>query len=208
MLHLQQFKKYYHHRLVLAIDDLRISPGTYWVKGVNGSGKSTLLKALAGILDFEGDITLNNSLHVKRQTRAYRSLVNFAEAEPVFPPYLSGREMTELFISAKKGTRAQAEAYVSSMQMQDYINDPVSTYSSGMLKKLSLVLAFIGNPSLILLDEPLITMDSASLLVLYKWIRESDASFLLSSHQEPEVGNLEVTGTLLVAAQTLKLVEP
>ncbi|SFD88086.1 ABC-2 type transport system ATP-binding protein [Chitinophaga sp. CF118] len=211
MLHLQQFKKYYHHRLVLAIDNLRITPGIYWIKGVNGSGKSTLLKALAGILHFEGDIVLNNCLNVKNQTRAYRSLVNFAEAEPIFPPYLTGREMTELFISAKNGTPAQAEDYINSMQMQDYINDPVSTYSSGMLKKLSLVLAFIGNPSLILLDEPLITMDSASLLVLYKWIKDSHAagtSFLLSSHQVPEEGSLATTGTLLVAAQTLKLVEP
>ncbi len=208
MLHIKQFRKYYHHRLVLSVDDLEIGQGIYWIKGVNGSGKSTLLKSIAGVLHFEGDILLNNSLHVRKQTRSYRSQVNFAEAEPLFPPYLSGKEMTALFISAKNGSAAQATQYIHSMQMQDYINDPVHTYSSGMLKKLSLVLAFIGTPSLILLDEPLITMDQASLQVLYSWIRESrqqGVSFLLSSHQAPEQGALDINATLMVAAQTLKL---
>jgi len=207
MLHINQFRKYYHHRLVLSIDDLEIGPGIYWIKGVNGSGKSTLLKSIAGVLHFEGDIVLNNSLHINKQTRAYRSQVNFAEAEPLFPPYLSGKEMTALFISAKNGSAKQAEQYITSMQMQDYINDPVHTYSSGMLKKLSLVLAFIGAPSLILLDEPLITMDQASLQVLYSWIRESRQQgvlFLLSSHQAPEQGALDINATLMVADQTIK----
>lgn len=56
-----------------------------------------------------------------------------------------------------------------------------------MLKKLSLVLAFLGKPKLILLDEPLNTIDAESLEVLYCWINEKHEkdkiSFLLSSHQ-------------------------
>lgn len=209
MLHIKQFKKYYHHRLILSVDDLDINPGIYWVKGANGSGKSTLLKSLAGLLHFEGQIILNNSLSLKQQTKAYRGLVNFAEAEPVFPPYLTGQDMVALFTAAKKGNASQAGSYIDSMQMQDYIHDPIHTYSSGMLKKLSLVLAFMGKPQLILLDEPLITMDEASLQILYNWIQESHrqgVSFLLSSHQPPEGEIVRTSATLLVASQTLKLV--
>ncbi|SKA33929.1 ABC-2 type transport system ATP-binding protein [Chitinophaga eiseniae] len=211
MLQIKQFRKFYHHRLVLSVSDFSIGPGIYWVKGANGSGKSTLLRSIAGILHFEGDILLHNKLMLKKHTRAYRSEVNFAEAEPVFPPYLSGQEMIALFASAKNAAATQAEQYIDSMQMQTYIKDPLNTYSSGMLKKLSLVLAFIGKPSLVLLDEPLITMDGPSLRVLYSWIRESreqGVSFLLSSHQSPEEQALPMTASLLVEAQTLKLETP
>jgi ABC-2 type transport system ATP-binding protein len=210
MLHLKGFKKYYHQRLVLAIDDFHIPPGIYWIKGINGSGKSTLLKAIAGILHFEGDIILNNALNLKKQCTAYREQVNFADAEPVFPPFLTGRELIALFRKAKKGTREQSEQYINDMEMQFYINAPVSTYSSGMLKKLSLVLAFLGHPEVILLDEPLITMDTAAVGVLYNWVREKNAagvSFLLSSHQPAETGKLNISATLQVAAQTLKIEE-
>jgi len=210
MLHLKEFKKYYHNRLVLSIEDFQFSPGIYWIKGINGSGKSTLLKALAGILHFEGRIILNDTIYLKKQTTIYRSLVNFADAEPVFPSFLTGMELIALFRSAKKGLKAQVAQYVNDMQMEGYINYPVSTYSSGMLKKLSLLLAFLGNPAVILLDEPLITMDALALEILYKWIREAQAagiSFLLSSHQSPEKGSLNITSTLLVERQTLKLVE-
>lgn len=208
MLRLKAFKKYYHQRLILSIDELTILPGIYWIKGINGSGKSTLLKAIAGILHFEGSIILNDTLDIKKQVRAYRSLVNFAEAEPVFPPYLTGLDMISLFINAKNGTQAQADQYISDMQMQSFVAQPVNTYSSGMLKKLSLVLAFLGKPAIIVLDEPLITMDTAALGVLYGWIREKRAAnvcFLLSSHQLMEEGELDITAILHVALQTIKL---
>ncbi|MBC9929118.1 ABC transporter ATP-binding protein [Chitinophaga qingshengii] len=200
MLHLRQFKKYYHHRLVLSVEELILAPGIYWVQGANGSGKSTLLKSLAGLLHFEGEVVLNNACSLRQQTKAYRRLVNFADAEPLFPPYLSGRNMAALFVEAKNG---DATRYIEQMNMLDYIDDPISTYSSGMLKKLSLVLAFIGQPALILLDEPLITMDEASLQVLFRWIREGHeqgVSFLLASHQAP----MDITDTLVVASQTIK----
>jgi len=96
------------------------------------------------------------------------------------------------------------------MGMQSFVNRPVGTYSSGMMKKLSLLLAFLGNPKLILLDEPLITIDTASLAILNTWIREKHkqegTSFLLSSHQILEDGSLPVSGEILVEDQTLKFI--
>ncbi|XHR97679.1 ATP-binding cassette domain-containing protein [Mucilaginibacter sp. UC70_90] len=136
--------------------------------------------------------------------------MNFAEAEPVFPDFLTGTEMIALFTAAKGAPARQKEQYIKSMGMQSFIDRPVGTYSSGMMKKLSLLLAFLGNPKLILLDEPLITIDTASLAILNTWIREryeqEGTSFLLSSHQILEDGSLPVTGELLVEEQTLKFI--
>ena len=210
MLQFQNFTKSYGSYPALKIENLQLKHGIYWIKGVNGSGKSTLLKSIAGILAFHGDILLDESISIKKQPVAYRKLVNFAEAEPVFPDFLTGSEMIALFIAAKSAPARQEEQYIKSMAMQSFIDRPVGTYSSGMMKKLSLLLAFLGKPKLILLDEPLITIDTASLATLNSWIREryeqEGTGFLLSSHQILEDGSLPVSGELLVEDQALKFI--
>lgn len=208
MLHFEKFKKFYQGRQIISIPSLTLTPGIYWLKGNNGSGKSTLLKAVAGLLSFEGEITLHSEIALKKQSVAYRKLVNYAEAEPIFPAFLTGKELIQLFCSAKGLVPGQAEYYLESMQMQHYMDQHVGTYSSGMLKKLSLVLAFIGKPDLILLDEPLITIDAESLAVLYRWILEQHqqegTSFLLASHQELEHPELSKAAVLQVMEGLLK----
>lgn len=195
---------------VLKINSLQLESGIYWVKGENGSGKSTLLKSIAGIIDFEGEIKLND-FNSNAKAVEYRKQVNFAEAEPLFPEFLTGKDMVNLFAEAKNATSSQTEFYLNEMKMQAYIHEPIGAYSSGMLKKLSLVLAFLGNPQLILLDEPLITLDTDSLQILYNWIEkkytEEGVSFLISSHQALDLDEKIARKTLLVENRTLNLLE-
>jgi ABC-2 type transport system ATP-binding protein len=208
MLTINGFKKSYNATTVLHIDQLEIGSGIYWIRGENGSGKSTFLKALAGAIAFEGDVILHPHVSLKKQAVAYRKRVNFAEAEPIFPDFLTGLELIQLFSSAKGGSKKQQNEYIERMNIELFVNDPLRTYSSGMLKKLSLVMSFIGNPTLILLDEPLITLDTDSLSTLYSWIgeinRQQGVSFLLSSHQMLESEQLPVLKEMLVEQQTIK----
>jgi ABC-2 type transport system ATP-binding protein len=210
MLQFKGFKKSYGNYPALTINELTITPGIYWIKGVNGSGKSTLLKSIAGILAFDGDIVLEGSVSIKKQPVNYRKLVNFAEAEPLFPEFLTGKEMIDLFAAAKEAPAGQEQYFIDSMQMKSYVDRPIGTYSSGMLKKLSLVLAFLGKPKLILLDEPLITIDTASLHILYQWIGEqhhkNGVNFLLSSHQALDPAEFPGALELLVENQTLYII--
>ncbi|RAJ26195.1 ABC transporter ATP-binding protein [Pedobacter cryoconitis] len=214
MLSFVNYQKSYNNFPALKIDDHTIDPGIYWIKGANGSGKSTLLKTIAGILDFKGDIILHpstadpaNPISIKKHTLGFRKRVNFAEAEPIFPDFLTGQEMVSLFSAAKGGEQGQAVYYIESMKMTSYINRPLGTYSSGMLKKLSLILAFLGKPEIILLDEPLITVDVESLEVLYQWITEKHekdkTSFLLASHQPFESSALPLIKNILIENQHL-----
>jgi ABC-2 type transport system ATP-binding protein len=70
MLHIRNFQKQYNQHLILKFDDLKLSNGVYWFKGENGSGKSTLFKSLAGLLPFDGDVTLDN-IDLKKQPIEY-----------------------------------------------------------------------------------------------------------------------------------------
>lgn len=205
MVQFDRFAKQYGTATILQIDALTLPAGIYWVRGANGSGKSTLLRSLAGVLHFRGDIAWKD-LRLKKDTVRYRRVVNFAEAEPLFPEFLTGTEMIDLFRTAKGGTARQEEYYIESMHMQSYIHQPIGTYSSGMLKKLSLVLAFLGTPQLILLDEPAITLDVEALEVLNRWITgqhtRQGTAFLLSSHQPLAIEGLSARH-LLVERHTI-----
>nr|WP_121273645.1 ABC transporter ATP-binding protein [Pedobacter schmidteae] len=209
MLTFNKFVKKYQDTKIIDIQELSLTPGIYWLKGANGSGKSTLLKSLAGILHFEGDVLLNNQLSIKKNKNNYRRLVNFAEAEPIFPEFLTGKELIDMFAEAKGGTNEQKLFYCQTIGLQSYIDQPLGTYSSGMLKKLSLILAFLGAPKLILLDEPLITVDLASLEVLYNWIIEKNksenTSFILASHQSLDGSGIPVNTILSIQDTLLSL---
>ncbi|HEY0298675.1 MAG TPA: ATP-binding cassette domain-containing protein [Arachidicoccus sp.] len=209
MLSFKLFEKSYGANTVLKIDDIVLLGGIYWLKGENGSGKSTLIKSLAGLLSFKGEIFFHE-ISLKRQGVAYRYKINFADAEPLFPEYLTGQEMIDLFIKAKGGATAAADAFITAMNMQSYLQNPLGTYSTGMLKKLSLSLAFIGNPSWILLDEPFIALDVVSLQVLQTHIKklheEHKINFLFSSHQHAHLEHLAFVQEVRILDKTIKIV--
>lgn len=187
MLQLRNVKKSYHKHPVLDILSFQLPTGIYWVKGVNGSGKTTLLKMVAGLLPFEGDI-LFNDINLQYQPLAYRQQVSWAEAEPLFPAFMTGMELITLYRSIRKVPRHTADKLLELFMMTDYVKAAIGTYSAGMTKKLSLVLAFLGDAPIVVLDEPLITLDQEAFTSVCSYILErhtnEGTSFLMSSHQE------------------------
>lgn len=206
MLKLIDAKKSYYSQLILQVPILNLENGIYWVKGANGSGKTTFLKMVAALLPFEGDIVCNGA-SLKNDPLLYRQNVSWAEAEPLYPPFMSGMDLISLYREIRKAPAYQVERLIQLFNMQEYIKKSVGTYSAGMTKKLSLVLAFIGNVPLIVLDEPLITLDpvafsTVSNLILDKH-NNNGAGFLMSSHQELDA-QLAVSGKeLVVSNQTV-----
>ncbi len=187
MLELKNVKKDYNNHTVLEIPSLQIKKDIYWVKGANGSGKTTLLKMVAGLLPFDGDILFNN-ISLQNKPLSYRRNVSWAEAEPLFPVFTTGMDLIYLYLNTRKLPLKEANILIELFNMQDYINGYIGTYSAGMTKKLSLVLAFLGNPLLVVLDEPLITLDADAFKTLCNLILEkhknTETTFLMSSHQE------------------------
>lgn len=158
----------------------------YWLKGENGSGKTTLFKSMAGLIPFSGSIEVLG-VNINKDRIGYRLAVNYAEAEPVFPSLLTGTDLIKFYTQTKKADATQVATLIAALGIGGYIGSKVGTYSSGMLKKLSLVLGFIGNPKLILLDEPLITLDHQSVANLVNLIEtyiSQGVTFIITSHQE------------------------
>jgi len=206
MLRFENVQKLYGSFLALDIPSFTINKGLTWLKGENGSGKTTLLKMIAGLHPFKGSIILNDNLTIKKQRQQFLSLVNYAEAEPLYPSFLTAQDLVKLYCHAKKGDIQQTQQLLQQLHIYDAYKKPLGAYSSGMIKKLSLALAFTGNPQLILLDEPLITIDVDAVNIICSIIQrmeEQNVSFIITSHQSVEQHQLSFNQTLLAADRTV-----
>jgi ABC-2 type transport system ATP-binding protein len=208
MLLFDHVTKIYDRQQVLEISNLKLERSIYWLQGINGSGKTTFLSMLAGQIPFKGDILLDG-INLRRNPLNYRRLVNFAEAEPQYPDFLTGTELISFFQEVRNAAVVQTDMLINLFKMHRILSLPIGTYSSGMIKKLSLLLAFIGKPALILLDEPLATLDHGSVHILPELIsayhKEFKTCFIFSSHQPFETYSLAIQ-KILISDQSLQLI--
>lgn len=207
MIRFLNYSKRYESRLVLHVPEMELNAGVYWLKGENGSGKTTFLKSIAGLIPFEGTIELQG-ISIKQEPMNYRRLVSYAEAEPLYPAFLTGDDLIKFYLQTRQAEPEQVNYLADMFGTSSYRNQKVGAYSSGMAKKLSLLLAFLGKPKLILLDEPFITLDQKSLQVLPELISnysQQGTSFIISSHQAFDT--LQPVA-LTVSDQTISLQQP
>jgi ABC-2 type transport system ATP-binding protein len=206
MLELTSIQKSFNDKPVLDIPSLRLEPGIYWLKGANGSGKSTLFKMLAGLLPGKGEISISGISQVK-QPVAYRQQINHSPAEPVFPAFITGDELIGFVSTVKRGDAGQVDEIRQRLEIGNYTANPTGSYSSGMLKKLSLLLAFIGQPEWILLDEPFTTLDTQAQQRLHTLISDrhkGGTSFIITSHHDLETPDLKFDRVFRIIETQLK----
>lgn len=207
MLSIRNFKKSFGTQLILDIPDLTLTKGTHWVKGKNGSGKSTFFNCLAGLSPFEGTIQLEG-YDLKKDPISYKHSVSYSQSEPTFPEFLTGNDLLQYFGELKGASPDQIVALSKELSVDAYADQPVGNYSSGMLKKLSLIIAFLGDPSWVILDEPLITLDKEAQELVMNLISEKTqkgTSFIFATHQDFENKHIQADFTYEVHYQTISV---
>lgn len=172
MLTVRKFSKKYSERLILSIPELTFSPGVHWVKGENGSGKSTLFRSIAGLIPFEGSIAFSDGVCMRTHAREFLQRVTYGEAEPVYPGFVSAADLFAFVGSARHASQAERDSLMHSFGIKEYSTQPSFSYSSGMLKKVSLAMCFLADPQVVVLDEPFVTLDAAAQQTLAWLIRE------------------------------------
>lgn len=205
VLEIEHLSQRYGNREILSISSFRINHGIYWIQGENGAGKSTLFRTLAGMLPFEGTVKLDGRYDLKKNPVDYRLKLNLGEAEPLYPAFLTPADLIAFVAEAQRASKEQCDSLTEAFGVH-YLQNPFGSCSSGMVKKVSLLLAFLGEPSLIILDEPLITIDREAREVLFHLIRDyykKGVTFLLSSHQLFEQEGLHVSQSFRLKDKTL-----
>jgi ABC-2 type transport system ATP-binding protein len=205
MLTLTQIDKKYGSNTILSFNEWKVDTGVFWLKGGNGTGKTTLFRIIAGQTPFSGNVRLN-TIDLKKDSINFRSKISYAEAEPQYPSFITGQELINFYKQVRQAQQCDINELTSLFEMSDFLGQNIGGYSSGMLKKLSLICAFIGDVDLYILDEPLITIDVKSATKLYNLISErakQGKSFLLSSHQEIDDTRLQLSGVFQIKNKTI-----
>jgi ABC-2 type transport system ATP-binding protein len=210
MLELRQVRKAYNRTTqILDIDSQVLDGGTYWLQGANGTGKTTLIRIIAGIVPFQGD-TLVNGHSQRREPVAYRRLIGWADAEPLYPGFLTGKEIVNFYQGILHPDPGQVAGLTKRLNIGPWLETRLAGWSSGMTKKLALLLAFLGRPNWIMLDEPLITLDEPGLAGLLALITEYrdlyGTAFFISSHQLLPAGRLPGTQSLILTNRSIQLI--
>jgi ABC-2 type transport system ATP-binding protein len=165
----------YGKRRVLTGIDLSISRGDWFaLLGPNGSGKSTLLRCISGQLSPAGGKVLIGGHSIVDSSPDAKSLLGYAHAPERLPGLLTGWQCLEVYAAARDLPSIDADvlSLAERFKLNVMLNQLVASYSLGTRQKLATLLALIGNPPLIVLDEAFNGLDPASALVLKQELQQ------------------------------------
>lgn len=163
--------------------------------GPNGSGKSTTLKILLGLIKPDAGKAL---VYGKAgNNREIRQRIGYLPEGPYFYRYLSAIELVRFFAQLSgiptKQIKARVEEVLELVGLSGLANQPVGTFSKGMLQRVGLAQAIVHDPDLVILDEPTAGMDPEGVVAVENMIRELKAlgkTIILCSHQLSQVESL------------------
>jgi ABC-2 type transport system ATP-binding protein len=141
-------------------------------------------------------VILNETINLSTDPVKFRKHVNYSEAEPLFPSFLTANDLIRFVGKAKNSTDSQQEQVLHTLGVDTFLHQSCGTFSSGMLKKLSLAMAFLGEPNVLILDEPLISLDEyarSQLLEMIELLLAKDVIILVSSHQHFQIDEAYIT---------------
>ncbi len=184
---------------VKALDDvtLTIPTGMFGLLGPNGAGKSTLMRTLAALQDADsGSVTLGD-IDVLHDKDAVRRVLGYLPQEFGVYPKISAVEMLDHLavlkgITNSKERKLVVESLLQRVNLYEHRKKAVSSYSGGMRQRFGIAQALIGNPKLIIVDEPTAGLDPGERNRFYGLLSEigEQVIVILSTHIVQDVKEL------------------
>jgi heme exporter protein A len=179
----------YGERVALTGVTLEVQEGeTLAVFGANGAGKTTLLRILAALLrPHHGDAKVFGHA-LPREGWAVRGKIGFLGHDPLLYRDLTARENLQFHARLHKVPFARIDELLEAVGMHARADDPVHTYSRGMLQRTAVARAVLHAPRLLLLDEPLAGLDPGAAALVEPLI--SGGTRVVISHDPTFRGDL------------------
>ena len=187
---------------ILAVDELSIQVRrghVYGLLGPNGSGKTTTMGMLLGLLQpTAGTFSLfGESDNLEASLRRIGAVIE----TPSFYPYLSGRRNLAYFQGiSRRGAPEEIDRLLEQVGLSERADSKFNTYSMGMKQRLGIAYALLGDPDLVILDEPTNGLDPEGMIEVRELIRslgDGRRTVLLSSHLLHEVEQVCDSVTIL-----------
>ncbi len=210
MLELCNISKKYKEKNALNDVSLKLENGIYGLLGPNGAGKSTLMNIITGNLEpTEGTIKWEGK-EVKELGSNYRSLLGYAPQQQGMYETFSGRIFLSYMATLKGIPKSSMEDEINRVllyvNMVEKSNQKIGTYSGGMKQRILIAQAIIGNPKLVILDEPTAGLDPKERVRIRERIAElsKDKIILVSTHV---VSDIESIAKKIILIKTGKIID-
>lgn len=184
MVSIENLHKKFNKNVVLSGVDLNISEGgIFAILGPNGSGKTTLIKSILGMV-IPNKGTINVLGENIKNSSSYRYKIDYLPQIANFPNNLKVKELIKM-IKDLRGDTNEDQRLIELFTLQPFLDKKLGNLSGGTKQKVNLVLTFMFNSPLIILDEPTTGLDPISLIRLKDLIQTEKAkgkTILITSH--------------------------
>lgn len=166
------------------------------IAGDNGAGKTTLLKILASVLARDGGQVSFQGLSLDDRVR-WRGLTGYVPQDLALDDRLRVRDTLTFWASARGFSKAQGQGVLELASrdplIADFLDKPVRECSGGMARRVSLIVGLLGDPVLLLLDEPFAGADHDSRQLMMdrlRHLKDRGRTILISSHEDQVLDQL------------------
>jgi len=178
--------------------NLEIGPGMFGLLGPNGAGKTTLMKIIATLLEPDSGTVEMNGVDLIARKDLTRRMLGYLPQEFGLYPTLTAEQMLDYFaklkgVMNKKERRALIDALLERVNLSSARRQRLGGFSGGMRQRLGIAQALIGEPQLIIVDEPTAGLDPEERNRFHNLLSETaseDAIVILSTHIVSDVSNL------------------
>ena len=181
--------------------------GIYGFIGRNGSGKTVVFKLMSGLILPDSGTILYNGENLTRKRRFIDSMGVMIET-PGFIPHYNGMKNLKILnsLSANPVKTEDICGFMTRLGLDPKYHRPVRTYSLGMRQKLGIIQAVMNKPELIILDEPMNSLDTTAadeVRKLFSEINKEGATIVMASHIAEDIESL-CTRKFLIDNKTVR----
>jgi ABC-2 type transport system ATP-binding protein len=195
---------------------LEIQPCMFGLLGPNGAGKTTLMKILATLLEPDSGTAEMDGLDLINARSETRKILGYLPQDFGLYPTLTAAQMLNYFaklkgVTDRKERRALVDALLERVNLSAERNRRLGGFSGGMRQRVGIAQALIGNPELLIVDEPTAGLDPEERTRLHNLLAESTGEntvVLLSTHIVSDVSNLCSRFAVIRTGQILAATSP
>lgn len=181
----ENVEKFYGNKHALRGVSLEAEKGRITsILGPNGAGKTTLIRIIMGLIfPSRGKVEVLNKDPFKNK-KIFKE-IGYVQELPNLPPFMTGKELLEFSCRIKGIDKSEIRRVLEIVGMEDSANKKIAKYSKGMTQRVAIAEAILGNPELLIMDEPNIGTDPSlnyNMREILKEMRKDGKSVLMTSH--------------------------
>jgi ABC-type multidrug transport system ATPase subunit len=158
--------------------------------GPNGAGKTTTIKSILGLIQTNSGEIKINGYNIKNKGKEAKKNIGYLPEKVAFYDNLTAFQNLNFYAEMKNVSKEECEPLIKEFGLEDSINKKVGKFSKGMIQRLGMARAILGNPPILILDEPTGGLDPRGVVYIRKRIlemKEKGATIFISSHILSEI---------------------